>query len=288
MTRWIKTVAHWTEGDTAMISVVFTWQMPEARKVAEYYRSRGFRVRVGGPATFTQGKFIADIAEVGGAIPDAVVRHNPLATFASKGCPRGCTFCIVPQMEGLAFTMFPGFPVRPILCDNNLSELPADYQQHIVNRYVSTGVPLLDANSGFEPAFFDEHTFERWKVVLRGPWRFGFDESSEGEAVRRALWILRDVPARQKQIYVMIGLEPFARCMERIARVIEWGGEPYVQPFILLNALEKKPAVRHDWTEQKLRHVQRWVNRHIWRRVPFAEYDASAKAPRQRETPLLS
>ncbi len=285
--RWIKGVAHWTEGDTAYVSVAFTWRMPEARRVCEYYRARGLRVRVGGPATFTQGKAIADIAEVGGAYSDAIARHNPDATMASRGCPRACSFCIVPRMEGVTFTIFPDFPVRPILCDNNLSELPADYQAYIVRRYQETGVPLLDANSGFEPSFFDEATFARWKPVLRGPWRFGYDESGEGEHVCKALRILRDEPARRKQVYVMIGLEPFDRCMERIRQVIEWGGEPYVQPFILLNALEKKPAVRHDWTAEKLRHVQRWVNRHLWRRVAFDDYDANARAPRMRVTPLI-
>jgi hypothetical protein len=284
---WIKGVAHWVDGDVAMISIAFTWRMPEARRIAEYYLARGLRVRFGGPAIFTQGKHVADLGEVGGTYADAITRHNPLATRASRGCPRGCSFCIVSQMDGASFTLLPDFPVRPVLCDDNLSELPIDYQQHIVNRYVETGVPLLDANSGFEPSYFDDETFARWKPVLRGPWRFGFDESSEGDAVRRALWILRDVPARRKQIYVMIGLEPFERCMERIRRVIKWGGEPYVQPFILLNALDKKPSVRHDWSEQKLRHVQRWVNRRIWRVAPFDRYDASAKTRTLNPVPMF-
>lgn len=37
----------------------------------------------------------------------------------------------------------------------------------------------------------------------------------------------------------------------------------------------------------KIRHVSRWVNRHIWRKVPFADYQASFKAPRPRDAPLL-
>jgi hypothetical protein len=80
----------------------------------------------------------------------------------------------------------------------------------------------------------------------------------------------------------MIGHEPFDVCMDRIQRVIGSGGEPYAQPFIKLNALTKEPAIRHDWTAQRLRHVQRWVNRHLWRTVPFSAYDASAKTSRRR------
>jgi hypothetical protein len=34
----------------------------------------------------------------------------------------------------------------------------------------------------------------------------------------------------------MIGREPFQLCMDRIRRVIAWGGEPYAQYYMKLNA----------------------------------------------------
>lgn len=282
--EWIKGIAHWREGRTAYISVAFTWRLPEARKLVEYYYSCGVhRIIAGGPATFTQGKFLKDICEVpklsdpDGRIPDTLVRHNPSATRASYGCPVGCWFCTVPKMDGKTFRLLPDFPVRPILCDDNLSALPADYQDHIVARYRDAGVPLIDANSGFEPATFDGEVFARWRPILKGPWRFGFDEATEGENVARAFRVLKDVSPRLKQVYTMIGHEPFEVCMDRIQRVIASGGEPYAQPFMKLNALKKEPAIRHDWTAERLRQVQRWVNRRIWRKHKFEEYDASAK-----------
>lgn len=275
--EWVKGVAHWREGETAFISVAFTWRLPEARRVAEYYRSLGLAVRAGGPGVFTQRKYLADVAEVGGEVPDAIARHNPSATRASYGCPVGCWFCIVPKMDGKTFRLLPDFPVRPILCDDNLSALPADYQDHIVARYRAAGIPLIDANSGFEPATFDGEVFARWRPILKGPWRFGFDEATEGENVARAFHILKDVSPRLKQVYTMIGHEPFVVCMDRIQRVIASGGEPYAQPFMKLNALKKEPAIRHDWTAERLRQVQRWVNRRIWRKHKFEEYDASVK-----------
>ena len=113
--EWIKGVAHWVENGTAMISVAFTWRLPEARRLAEYYQRLGYSVRAGGPGTFTQRKYLADVAEVGGDSSDAVARHNPMATFASRGCPVGCWFCIVPKMEGREFSLFPEFPVASAL-----------------------------------------------------------------------------------------------------------------------------------------------------------------------------
>jgi len=275
---WKKGAVFWREDNTAFISIAFTWHCHEARYIALHCLERGYKVKLGGPGVFTQKKFFADLPiELGGNIDDVVMRHNPMATRASYGCPVGCWFCIVPKMDGKTFTLLPDFPVRPILCDDNLSALPAHYQQHIVDRYRVTGVPLLDANSGFEPATFDDEVFARWKPVLKGPWRFGFDESTEGENVARAFRILKDVSPRKKQVYTMIGHEPFDVCMDRIQKVIASGGEPYAQPFIKLNALKKEPALRHDWTLQKLRWVQRWVNRHLWRKVKFEAYNPSIK-----------
>lgn len=297
---WVKGIAHWRTGDTAFLSIAFTWRLPEARKIAEYYLAIGCKkVVAGGPALFTQMSYLADLCEIPtkivirngrevkvlGDCDDALALHNPMATRASYGCPVGCHFCMVPQVFGKIFTLRPDFPVRPVLCDDNLSALPADYQQHIIDRYLKAGVPLLDANSGFEPKTFDDEVFNRWKPILKGPWRFGFDEQTEGEAVARVFKMLKDVSPRRKQVYTMIGHEPFDVCMGRIRKVIESGGEPYAQPMIQLNALKKEPKIRYDWTAQKLSHVARWVNRRIWRKTPFSEYNASIKTNGRKVSP---
>lgn len=270
-------LAEWVEGDTAFLSVAFTWRLDAAYERALWYRAQGLKVRAGGPGIFTRKHFLADVAEIGGDAPDAIRRHNPQATMASRGCPVGCWFCIVPKMEGREFTLLPDFPVRPVLCDNNLSALPADFQDHIVRRYQAEGVPLLDANSGFEPRTFDEEVLARWRPINRGPWRFAYDDAAERQYVERVMKMLAGVSSRRKLVYVLVGNEPFAACMERIAEVIAWGGYPYVQPFMKLNALQRRPHVRFDWTERQLLRVQRWVNGRFWKYTDFANYDARIK-----------
>lgn len=277
---WVGGLAEWTEGDTAYLSVAFTWRLNDAFTRACWYRQAGYRVRAGGPGIFTRKHFLADVAEIGGDYPDAVARHNPLATFASRGCPVGCWFCIVPKMEGRAFTLMPDFPVRPILCDNNLSALPADYQCHIIARYRAADIPLLDANSGFEPRTFNEDVYARWREINRGPWRFAYDDQAEGIYVERVMRMLKDESPRRKRVYVLIGNEPMAACLERLERVIAWGGEPHAQPYMKLNALERRPHVRFDWTEQSLRDMARWANRYLWKYTDFAGYQRSAKTER--------
>lgn len=281
--NWSNGLAEWTEGDTAFLSIAFTWRLPHAFSRASWYRQQGYRVIAGGPALFPHKlrTYLDGVAECGADYPDAVAKHNPMATIASRGCPVGCWFCIVPKMEGKAFTLLPDFPVRPVLCDNNLSALEADYQDHIIARYKAADVPLLDANSGFEPRTFTDEVYVRWREINRGPWRFAYDDAAERQYVERVMVMLKDEPPKRKRVYVLIGNEPVASCLERVNEVIAWGGEPHVQPYMKLNALQKKPHVRFDWSAQSLRDMARWANGHVWRRTNFEGYRRSMKTSRQ-------
>ena len=152
---------------------------------------------------------------------------------------------------------------------------------HHCPRYQRENVLLLDANSGFEPADFDGACYARWRVINRGPWRFAYDEQKERGNVARMMQLLRNEPARRKRVYVLIGNEPMASCFDRLYDVLGWGGEPHVQPYIKLNALEKRPQIRFDWSEQSLRDVARWANHRLWRFAPrFEQYRRSARTRR--------
>jgi len=279
VSKWVGGLAEWDDGDTRFLSVAFTWKLEEAYERAVFARECGMKVVAGGPALYlkTMKHRLEDVAEIRKEYPDAIAHQNPSATIASRGCPVGCWFCIVPKMEGKKFTLIPDFPVRPILCDNNLSALPIDYQKHIISRYIGEGVPLLDANSGFEPRTFTEEVYRLWKPINRGPWRFAFDDFEEAVDVMYVFEMLKDEPPSKKRVYVLIGNEPYAECMARVCSVISHGCEPHVQPFIKLNALQREPHVKFDWTAQKLKDVARWANGFVWRKAPFEDYSRSMK-----------
>lgn len=292
---WSNGLAEWIDSDTAYLSVVFSWRLPDAYARASFYKQQGYLVRAGGPGTWMLPDYLKDVAMVDplGNI-DALIHHNPLATIASRACPgmgteenpKPCTFCIVPKMWGTKFILLPDFIPRPILCDDNLSALPIRYQEHIIEKYRKFNVPLQDCNSGFEPFTFDEDTFRRWGEIYNGTWRFGYDTLKERDNVFRMFRILKNVPARRKRVYVLIGLEPFAECYQRVREVIEWGGEPHCQPFMDLNTLVKRARPRFDWTEQKLTNMTRWANRWIWRHVRFEDYNPSYHTPVDRTSQL--
>ena len=280
---WSGGLAVWRNNNTAYISIAFTWKLDEAYSCAVWERQQGRKVMVGGPGTFTRKNFFDGVATRSERHPDAIWQHNPQATMASRGCPVGCWFCIVPKMEGKDFTLIPDFPVRPILCDNNLSGLPEAYQDHIIHRYQQEEVPLLDANSGFEPQSFNEDTYRRWKTILKGPWRFAYDEQEEREYVKRMMDILKDESPGRKRVYVLIGNESQESCLQRLQEVISWGGEPHAQPVMKLKTLTKSPWIGHDWDRQSLTDMARWANRRIWRYVEFDGYQKHKRTAADNE-----
>lgn len=261
--------------DLVALSVIFSWHAPIARAIALRVRDHA-DVWAGGPGLLALASWWK--RETGGEIVrglDPRFERAPGAyrmTFASRGCPVGCSFCIVPRLEGLTFSLDWNFTPAPILCDNNLSALPVDFQRHIIRRYEQTGTKLMDANSGFEPRTFDAETLARWRPILRGPWRFAFDEAGEEQWVRPMMQLLGDLPQSRKRVYVLIGNEPMEACYERLRKVVAWGGEPYCQPVMRLNTLEMRPWVRFDWTEQALRDFARYSNRQYWKYCRLGEY----------------
>lgn len=297
---WRGDIAEWDVGDITYLSLAFSWQVREAWSRAVFKKAMGQRVIAGGPAFMDEGirDILTGVAEVPtkrvftrghwrnvpADHPDGMVaqHHNPDATFASRGCPVNCSFCNVPVIEGDKFTLLPDFTPRPVLCDNNLSALPADYQDHIIRRYQEAGVKLTDANSGFEPITFTPDVYARWKPLInegRGPWRFAYDETKEGPQVRQVLKMLAGEPTKRKRVYVLVGNEPYAECLARFKEVVSAGCEPHVQPVMKLNALDKGDKwVKHDWTALRLKKFGRWGSRPaLWKSIPFEDYDQHFK-----------
>jgi len=265
------------------LSAIFSWDLLEGVKIAKHYAGRA-EIWAGGPGFLRMADWWKN--ETGN---QAVVGLDPRFErqrgkyrmgFAARGCPVGCHFCGVPELEGSKYTLDWDFQPTPILCDNNLTDEPVEFQEHIIQRYQQSGVPLLDANSGFEPKNFTEETYQRWKPLLRGPWRFGYDYLPERSAAKRVLGILQNEPSKKKRVYVMIGNEPFDACLQRANEVIEWGGEPYCQPFLAKTALDRKDfVIKYDWTPEKLTHFTRYFNRFLWKYTPLNEYRCGSKQP---------
>lgn len=91
--------------DEVHISVVFTWDIPKAKQLAEIWTTYG-KVKIGGPGIDGESKepFTAGMYLRGGI------------TITSRGCPKKCSFCMV----GKELIEFDNFPEGNIVQDNNI------------------------------------------------------------------------------------------------------------------------------------------------------------------------
>jgi hypothetical protein len=288
--------------DRVCLSVIFSWHVDRAIDIASAVKEHA-EIWVGGPAlNQNHERFTAETGvevpfiwrtvngkqtKVHGA-PDARFDRQPgeyRMIYAMRGCPLGCSFCPVTLIEGAEFALNRAFYPAKMLCDNNLSAAPIEYQDFVIRRYQETGVPLMDANSGFEPKTFDEECFARWSPILRGAWRFGLDETKETDDVERMMRILKDVAPRKKRVYCLLGLEPIEQCFKRARKVIAWGGEPFCQVFIPLNYPHDPekfpPPPRHDWPNRRAPYdMRRYFNSpQVWRTTPIEEYKPRLNEP---------
>ena len=117
---WAKSIVHWREGQTVYVSIAFTWHLPLAYKLCRWNHDAGLRVEAGGPAVDLMPEYLADVTDdLGGELwPLPLSRHNPDATFTTRGCIRRCPFCAVPRIEG-DFRELTSWNPAPLVCDNN-------------------------------------------------------------------------------------------------------------------------------------------------------------------------
>lgn len=272
MNGWAKSIVEWTEKSTAHISVVFSWDLQKAYQRAVFYKSMGYNVRVGGPAI--RGSHVFEgVAEVGGDIPDVVYRHNPQATFTTRGCVRRCPFCIVPKIEP-EFTELDDFPIRPIICDNNILA-SSQYHFDMVCEKLSD-LEGVDFNQGLDSRLLTKHHSEKFARLNNPYLRLAFDSRSYEDRFTKALFMLLDAGISKKRIgvYVLINFKESPEdALYRLEKVRELGVMPFPMRYQPVDAKEKNTYIEKGWDEKTVRDMTRYYSRLVHLGfIPFSEY----------------
>lgn len=279
------------EFEIVAFSVVFSWRLPELVRMVRIALLNGSTVWIGGPAVTFHADNAAYVKQETGIVPhqgldDRFEREPgsyPMVYF-SRGCPAyspACGFCPVPRIEGNRFRYYPDATPAPLLLDNNLSALPAEYQDHIIGRYEGWK-GKVDANSGFEPHTFDEGTLARWSRFPLVCWRFGYDDLSERDQALEMMLRLKAAGygSRRVRVYTLIGNEPIVDCHRRMREVIDHGCEPVPQRLRPLNWRSGPLPCRHDWDEPTLIAYQRFYSKpQLWKRMRPEEFFYQQRKP---------
>ena len=275
---WSGGYIEWIEGDIAYLSVVFSWQLGQAYQRAVWYRTMGYRVRAGGPAVTLNPEYLSDVAEISGAVP-ALSRHNPDATFTTRGCVNKCPFCAVPKLEG-ALVELKSWPVKPIICDNNLTAASVGHFDRVIDGLLEHKVEGVDFNQGLDARLLTVHQagriVELHRAGLLEMVRLAWDHSRLEDQFKRAWHLLHDagVPKGKIRVYCLIGFDDSpADALYRLKTISSMGSLPSPMRYQPLNAVKRNSYVGEGWTNSELiRYMRYWSNYIRMSAVPFSEW----------------
>ena len=260
---WNKPILQWTEGKTAYMSIVFTWDLPRAYSLAIGYRQQGYDVRVGGTAIKLMPNILKDVAINGGDI-SVLEKHNPDATRTSVGCPRKCSFCGVRLIEP-EFLEFPIWRVAPIVCDNNLT---ACSRAHF-NKVVDSLKPVknIDINQGLDARLFRKWHLDRLRELSLYKLRFSWDYLGEESQVIDTLKMVIDsgFPKAKLHVYVLFNHDDTPQeALYKCEMLWNMGVVPNVQRFQSLDCLVKNKYIDSHWNKLLLTDFTLyWARRYL-------------------------
>ena len=262
MYQWRKGIASWVDSKgTLYLSVPFTWQVAEARKIAEAWKGS---VQIGGSG-------LMEPSECEGFEP--ILFHNGCATFTTRGCVNNCGFCAVPKLEGDLKEVVDFLPA-PIICDNNLLAAPLNHIRRVVDKVKV--FPLVDFNQGLEAKRFTPGIADLLGK-LNCHVRFAFDHTSQAGIVKAAIDLCLSRTSKNIGVYCLIGYADDPEdAAYRLELVRSWGALPNPMRYqpIKGEGSEKKDSYIHpNWTTKQLVDTMRYYSRLNWLgHIPFSLY----------------
>lgn len=264
-------LVEWIENNTAYISVVFTWKLIESSQRIAWHRAMGREVLVGGPAVSLMPDMLP--ADTVDGI-NALVHHNPNATFTSRGCIRKCQFCAVPHIEGDLVELADWEP-KPLVCDNNLLACSQHHFDHVIDRLKP--ISGVDFNQGLDARLLTKgHAARLAELDLKWA-RLAWDDIDNETCFVRALELLRraGIPKSRIGVYVLLGFNDTPEdALYRLETIYhKFGAIPFPMRYQPLDAIAKDAFVGPHWTDRELRrYVRYWANLRYLGSIPFGEF----------------
>lgn len=179
--------------------------------------------------------------------------------FLTRGCPRGCKFCIVAEKEGRCskqiaeLSEFWREQKEIVLLDPNLTA--CENAEKLFDDLIKTGA-WVDINQGIDIRFMTDKFADQLNQMKLRMLHFAWDnyEFSTYEKLKQFRPLMK-YDDRRLRVYVLTNFNTtIAQDLERIYKLRELDYDPYV----MIYNRPKAP--------KEIRRVQRWVNnKFIWR-----------------------
>lgn len=177
--------------------------------------------------------------------------------FLTRGCPRGCDFCIVGKKEGRAsrkvadLSEFWNGQKNIVLLDPNMFACPEwkDMSQQLIesNAYI-------DFSQGCDIRVMTDEKAEYLKKMKIKQIHFAWDRYEDKDMIVPKFWKFKEITGwdkRKMTVYILCGFNStFEQDLERVYTLRNLGYSPYVMIYDKYKLKKKDP----------LKRLQRWVN----------------------------
>ena len=190
--------------------------------------------------------------------------------FLSRGCPRGCPFCIVKDKEGRKsykvadLSEWWNGQKKIVLCDPNLLAC----REHMdLLQQLADSKAWVDVNQGFDARLLTEENIEAIKRIKLKKIHFAWDLMKHTDGVLDGLDLWRKhgkkvTHGKWGTVYVLVNYDTTMReNLFRVNELASMGFDPYVMVYDKPNA------------PKEIRQLQRWCNnKRIFKSCTFSEY----------------
>lgn len=268
MYNWKKELVSWKIGNTLYISIVFSWQIQDAKILAKRHEGK---VVVGGPAAILNQDKI-DFAEFQNTTEfDVLSMHNPLSTFTTRGCIRKCKFCAVPTIDG-DFIELDNWKINPVVCDNNFLASSKTHIKKVIEKIKHFS--KVDFNQGLDARLINDWHFNQLCKLKDIKLRFAFDSLAYESVVVDAINKAKKLNFKDIGVYVLIGYKDTpSDALYRLEKIISLGIRPNPMRYQPLNSDIKNGYVENGWSDIELKRMTRYFSKLRWlEHIPYSEY----------------